>query len=210
MQAVALLSGSDKSAFYRCSIEGYQDTLYTFVFKQFYKECQIYGTVDFIFGDALAVFQDCDIFLRKPIPEGGLVVTAHGRRYNNQSSGYSLQRCKITVADDLRPIIGQVSKAYLGRPWFPHAVTVYMQSFLDDFVDPQGWLDTFGYKETAFYGEYKNFGPGSSTIGRVKWRSYHDITDPKTARYFTVSKFISGNYWLPGTGVPYTPEFKNL
>ncbi|GJR40824.1 putative pectinesterase [Tanacetum coccineum] len=199
-QAVALLSGSDQSVFYRCSIQGYQDTLYTFSSIQFYKECQIYGTVDFIFGDALAVFQDCEILFRKPIPGGGLVVTAHGRINTNQSTGYSFQGCKITAAADLKPVIGQYSKAFLGRPWFPHASTIYMQSFIDDLVDPRGWLDNQGYKKTTFYGEYNNYGPGSSTNKRVKWHGYHVIKDPKIAGLFTVSKFISGNQWLPETG----------
>lgn len=55
-QAVALRSGSDLSVFYRCSFEGYQDTLYVYSDRQFYRECDIYVTVDFIFGDATVVF----------------------------------------------------------------------------------------------------------------------------------------------------------
>lgn len=203
-QAIALLSGSDQSAFYRCSFEGYQDTLYTIAYHQFFKKCQIFGTVDFIFGDASAVFQDCDIFVRKPRLGGGLVVTAHGRKYDGQPTGYSFQRCKVTAGDDLKPIIGQVDKAYLGRPWRPYALTVYMQSFLDDLINPQGWSDTWGYNQTAYYGEYDNSGPGSSTDQRVKWTGYHVITDPKLVMNFTVANFISGNYWLPDTGVPFT------
>ncbi|KAI3800102.1 hypothetical protein L1987_35410 [Smallanthus sonchifolius] len=209
-QAVAFLSGSDKSALYRCSFEGYQDTLFAYHSKQFYKECKILGTVDFIFGGAQAVFQDCSIFLRKPRPGGGLVVTANGRKYLNESGGYSLQGCKITVADDLKPVIGQYKKAFLGRPWFPCGRAVYMQSFLDDLVDPQGWLDSWGFNKTAYCGEYKNYGPGSSTDQRVNWRGYHAITDPNIAEHFTVAKFIAGNRWLPGSGLPYIPGFEKL
>ncbi|KAL4575932.1 hypothetical protein LXL04_012019 [Taraxacum kok-saghyz] len=206
-RAVALLSGADQSIFYHCSIEGYQDTLFTFSSKQFYKECKIFGTVDFIFGDALAVFQDCEIFLRKPVHGGGLVVTAHGRAAHNESTGYSLQGCRIKPSDDLKPIGNQI-KAFLGRPWFPFGLAVYMQSFLDELVDPKGWLDSWGHSETSFCGEYKNYGPGSGTGQRVKWRGFHAITDEKTAGYFTVSKFISGDTWIRGTGVPYTPGFE--
>ncbi|XP_023762417.1 pectinesterase [Lactuca sativa] len=209
-KAVALLTSSDQSAFYHCSIEGYQDTLFTFSSKQFYKECQIFGTVDFIFGDAPAVFQDCEIFIRKPpLEEGGLVVTANGRKYENETSGYTLQGCKITAADDLKPVIDQ-HKAFLGRPWYPHAETVYMQCFLDELVDPKGWMDTWGYNETIYYGEYKNYVPGSSTDERVKWSGYHAIDDPNIAEDFTVDKFMSGNQWLPATGVPFTSGFENL
>ncbi|KAJ9562959.1 hypothetical protein OSB04_008119 [Centaurea solstitialis] len=176
-QAVAFLSGSDHSAFYHCSFEGYQDTLYAFEKRQFYKEYQIFETVDFIFGNALAFFQDCEIFVRKPLDGGGLVVTAQGRSTENEATGFSFQGCKITAGEDLKPVLSQYNKAFFGRPWRPHALTVYMESYFDDIVDPQGWLDTWGFNETCFLGEYNNYGPGSSTLRRVKWPNFHNITD---------------------------------
>ncbi|XP_076948398.1 pectinesterase 2-like [Bidens hawaiensis] len=208
-QAVAFLFGSDTSALYHCSFEGYQDTLFAFHSRQFYKECQIFGTVDFIFGTSQAVFQDCDIFLRKPHPGGGLAVTANGRKHLNQSGGYSLQGCKICAGDDLKPTIGEYKKAFLGRPWFSRTQTVFMQSFLDDLVDPAGWVDSWGYNKTTYYGEYGNFGPGSPTDQRVKWQGYHVITDPNIAQQFTVVEFIAGNDWLPKSNVPFVPGLEN-
>ncbi|PWA37963.1 pectinesterase, catalytic [Artemisia annua] len=210
-QAVAFLSNSDKSAFYHCSFEGYQDTLYTFSNTQFYKECQIYGTVDFIFGSSLAVFQDCEIFFRIPRAHGGgLVATAQGREHDNDANGYSFQGCKIMAGEDLKPVIDQYPKAYLGRPWRSHAVTVFMQSFLDNLVDPEGWLGFNGNNKTGYYGEYKNYGPGSSTDHRVTWPGYHVIKNKKTAKRFTIENYINGNDWLPKTGVPFTPGLYNL
>ncbi|KAJ0772174.1 putative pectinesterase [Helianthus annuus] len=175
-------------------------------YTQFYKECQIFGTVDFIFGGARAVFQDCDIFIRKPLPGSGLVVTAHGRNNDYEPTGYSLQGCKVTAAPELNP--SDYAKAFLGRPWFGLSRTVYMQSFLDGLVDPQGWVDDWGHKDTAYCGEYKNYGPGSSTNDRVNWPHYYAITYQNTAEFFTVAHFISGNNWLPETGVPFTPGFR--
>ncbi|KAM1270601.1 hypothetical protein ACFX13_032484 [Malus domestica] len=55
-QAVTLRVGVDKSVIFRCSMVGYQDTLYTLSKRQFYRDTQIYGTVDFIFGNSAAVF----------------------------------------------------------------------------------------------------------------------------------------------------------
>ncbi|KAK9060952.1 hypothetical protein SSX86_018132 [Deinandra increscens subsp. villosa] len=207
-QAVAFLSNSDESVIYHCSIEGYQDTLFSLHFKQFYKECQIFGTVDFIFGNGHSVFQDCQVFLRKPLPGGGLVVTAQGRQYQNESSGFSLQGCNITAGEDLKPVIDQFKKAFLGRPWFDYARTVFMESFLDDLVDPLGWEDGWGHKDTAYCGEYNNYGPGSTTDHRVDWPNYEAITDPDIAKQFTVVEFIVGDDWIPTTGVPYVPGFE--
>lgn len=78
-QAVAMRSGSDLSVFYRCGFEGYQDTLYVHSQRQFYKECYIYGTVDFIFGNAAVVLQNCMIMARRAMLGQQNVVTAQGR-----------------------------------------------------------------------------------------------------------------------------------
>ncbi|MFS8023310.1 putative pectinesterase [Helianthus anomalus] len=121
--------------------------------------------------------------------------------------GYSLQGCKVNDVDDLKPVVGQYRKAFLGRPWFPYAHTVYMESFLDDLVDPQGWLDSWGFKQTACCEEYKNSRPGSSTDQRVNWPDYQVITDPDTVKQFIVSDFITGNKWLLKSGMPFVPEF---
>ncbi|KAG9150089.1 hypothetical protein Leryth_026593 [Lithospermum erythrorhizon] len=51
------------------------DTLYVHSLRQFYRECDIYGTVDFIFGNAAAVFQNCNIYARKPMPNQKNTIT---------------------------------------------------------------------------------------------------------------------------------------
>lgn len=52
---MTLRVGIDFAAIYRGSIVGYQDTVYIHSLKQFYRECNIFGTVDFIFGNAAVV-----------------------------------------------------------------------------------------------------------------------------------------------------------
>ncbi|KAF6139843.1 hypothetical protein GIB67_009690 [Kingdonia uniflora] len=96
-QALALSVISDHSVFYRCSISGYQDTLYAFALCQFYRECNIQGTIDFIFGNAIAVFQNCMIILRRPSSNKYNVILAHGREDPGQNTGFVVQRCSITV-----------------------------------------------------------------------------------------------------------------
>ncbi|XP_010264200.1 PREDICTED: pectinesterase 2-like [Nelumbo nucifera] len=203
-QAVALRSGSDLSVFYRCGFEGYQDTLYVHSNRQFYRECDIYGTVDFIFGNAAVVFQNCNMFARKP-KNSIVTVTAQGRSDPNQNTGIVIHNSRITAASDLKPVQSSV-KTYLGRPWRQYSRTVVLKTFLDSLIQPAGWLPWSGSfaLSTLYYGEYQNTGPGSSTANRVKWGGYHVITSVTEASKFTVGSFIVGGAWLPATNVPFT------
>ncbi|XP_048137508.1 pectinesterase-like [Rhodamnia argentea] len=205
-QAVAFRSGSDLSAFYNCSFIGYQDTLYVHSLRQFYRECDIYGTIDFIFGNAAVVFQNCNLYARKPNENQKNVFTAQGREDPNQNTGISILNCKVAAAADPIPVKSSF-QTYPGRPWKEYSRTVYMLSNIEDLVDPAGWLEwngTFALS-TLYYGEYKNRGLGSNTSARVTWPGYRVITNATEAGRFTVASFIQGNDWLNGTGIPYYP-----
>ncbi|PIN16000.1 Pectinesterase [Handroanthus impetiginosus] len=205
-QAVALRSASDLSVFYACGFEGYQDTLFVHAQRQFYKSCYIYGTIDFIFGNAAVVFQNCIIYVRRPLVGQANVITAQGRGDPFQNTGISIHNSRIMPAPDLRPVV-QSFRTYLGRPWQQYSRTVIMRSFIDGFVSPDGWSlweDSNFALSTLYYGEYQNFGPGSSTRRRVKWPGYHVITSQNVASRFTVANLIAGQAWLPSTGVPFT------
>lgn len=203
-QAVAVRNGADLSAFYSCSFEGYQDTLYAHSLRQFYRECDVYGTVDFIFGNSASVFQNCNIYPRLPMTGQFNAITAQGRTDPNQNTGISIQSCTIKAADDLFSGTGAV-KTYLGRPWKEYSRTVYMQSFMDGSVSPSGWHEWNGdfALNTSYYAEFNNRGLGSDTSQRVAWPGFYNINATDAAN-FTVSNFLSGDDWLPQTGVPYT------
>ncbi|KAG8391641.1 hypothetical protein BUALT_Bualt01G0208500 [Buddleja alternifolia] len=203
-QAVALRSGSDLSVFYQCSFEGYQDTLYVHSQRQFYRECDIYGTVDFIFGNAAVVFQNCNIYPRNP-PNKTNTITAQGRTDPNQNTGISIHNCRVTAAPDLKPVQSSV-KTYLGRPWKEYSRTVFMKTSLDSLINPAGWMPWSGNfaLDTLYYGEYANTGPGSSTANRVKWKGYRVITSASEASRFAPGNFIAANTWIPTTNVPFT------
>ncbi|KAJ7953309.1 Pectinesterase [Quillaja saponaria] len=206
-QAVALVSQSDLSAYYHCSFEGNQDTLFVLANRQFYRECDIYGTVDFIFGNAAAVFQNCNIYVRTDSSNFN-TITAQGRDCENpnQNSGIVIQNSKVMPAT-LEPNSAAVT--YLGRPWKDYSRTIFLKTFLHGFIDPAGWLawnnETSNLK-TIYYGEYQNTGPGSFTKERVKWDGYHVINDSAKASEFTVGKFLSGHSWLPSLDIPFTLE----
>ncbi|KAJ8558115.1 hypothetical protein K7X08_004881 [Anisodus acutangulus] len=203
-QAVALRIGADHAVIYRCNIVGYQDTLYVHSQRQFYRECDIYGTVDFIFGNAAVVLQNCSIYARKPMDFQKNTITAQNRKDPNQNTGISIHACKIVATSDLEASKGSFP-TYLGRPWKMYSRTVVMLSYLGDHLHPHGWLEwnaTFAL-ETLYYGEYMNYGPGAAVGQRVTWPGYRVITSTEEASKFTVAQFIFGSSWLPSTGVAF-------
>lgn len=200
---MALRINADLAAVYHCIIDGYQDTLYVHSFRQFYRECDIYGTIDFIFGNAAVIFQGCNIVAKMPLPGQSNVITAQSRDDPDEDTGISIQNCSVVASDDLA--YSNVStKTYLGRPWRIHSRAVYIESYLDGLVDPAGWTEWSGDEglDTLYYGEYMNGGPGSGTEGRVSWPGYH-VMDYDDASNFTVSEFIYGDEWLDSTSFPY-------
>ncbi|CAN7031162.1 unnamed protein product [Brassica oleracea var. botrytis] len=203
-QAVALRVGGDHAVVYRCCIIGYQDALYVHSNRQFFRECEIYGTVDFIFGNAAVILQSCNIYARKPMPQQKITITAQNRKDPNQNTGISIHACKLLATADLEASKGSYP-TYLGRPWKLYSRVVYMMSDMGDHINPRGWLEWNGpfALDSLYYGEYMNRGPGSSTGQRVKWPGYHVITSTVEASKFTVGQFIGGSSWLPSTGVAF-------
>ncbi|CAN1159055.1 Probable pectinesterase/pectinesterase inhibitor 59 [Linum perenne] len=196
-QAVALRSASDLAVFYQCSFQGYQDTLFIQTQRQFFRECHLSGTVDFIFGNAAAVFQNCLIFVRRPMDGQNNTITAQGRQNSFEHTGFSIHGSRILPS----------SETYLGRPWMRYSRTVIMKTYMDGIVSPEGW-STWGGTDFAlnslYFGEYNNTGAGASTKSRVRWRGFHVINDDVTAKQFTVNGLYAGRSWLPSTGVPFS------
>jgi len=94
--------------FENCRFLGFKDTLYPHgrQSRQYYKNCYIEGTVDFIFGRATAFFEDCEIFCKSP----GYITAASTEQ--DARFGFVFKNCKITSS-------AEKGTAYLGRPWRP-------------------------------------------------------------------------------------------
>lgn len=199
-QAVALFSEAANLTFYHCHITGYQDTLYAAHGNQFYRECEILGTIDFMFGDSAAVFQNCIIRARRPLANQYIAITAQGRPSNQTNGGFVLQNCNINATEELREVKDKF-RCYLGRPWKDFSRTVIMQSFIDDLIDPKGWIEWDGKKPIhPYFAEYQNTGPGANTSGRANWTV--TITTTVEATQFTVRNFLRGDTWIP-TNIPH-------
>ncbi|WOL19816.1 hypothetical protein Cni_G28618 [Canna indica] len=199
-QAVALRSSADRSVFFRCSFDGYQDTLYAHSLRQFYRDCDVAGTVDFILGDAAVIFQGCKILPRQALPNQQNTITAQGKSDPNENTGISIQGCVVRPFDDM------TSPTYLGRPWKDYSTTIIMQSELGSVVKPAGWLPWEVGTEppsTITYAEYENTGPGSSVARRVKWPGYNPLLSTTEASKYTVESFIKGGEWIPANVVQF-------
>ncbi|KAL1568598.1 pectinesterase [Salvia divinorum] len=146
---------------------------------------------DFIFGDAVALLQNCNIYVRRPIFNQKNTVTAQGRKDPNENTGIVIQNSVITAAPDLRPVQSSY-KSYLGRPWKEYSRTVFSKCVIDGLIDPAGWLPwsgDFGLA-TVYYGEYMNSGVGGSSRGRVNWTGFHHIRHATEAGIFSARNFL--------------------
>ncbi|KQJ84896.1 hypothetical protein BRADI_5g23550v3 [Brachypodium distachyon] len=201
-QAVALHVQGDMSVFFNCRFEGYQDTLYVHANRQFFRNCEVLGTIDFIFGNSAALFQNCLMTVRKPMESQANMVTAHGRTDPNMPTGIVLQGCKIVPEQELFPARLTIA-SYLGRPWKEYSRTVVMESTIGDLIRPEGWSEWMGDLglKTLYYAEYNNNGPGAGTSKRVAWPGYRVIGQAE-ATHFTAGVFIDGISWLQSTGTP--------
>jgi len=191
-QAVALHVEGDRFIAKHCRFLGNQDTLYAAIenSRQYYQNCYIEGTTDFIFGKATVVFQNCTI---KSLSDS--YVTAASTS-SQQKFGFVFINCKL-IADET------VTKAYLGRPWRPYAKTVFITCELGKHILPEGWNPwkgdlMFPNKElTVFYAEYKSKGTGASPKTRLAWTK--QLTD-KEARNYTLKNILGGaDQWNPIT-----------
>ena len=205
-QAVALFVTGDRAVFHNVRLLGNQDTLYAasrlcsgegaarscLPARQYFSDCYIEGNVDFIFGDGKTVFDRCEIH-STPHAEG--FITAQGKSYPQEDSGYVFHQCKLTAA----PAAGNV---YLGRPWRPYATVVYLDTWMGDQIQPAGWREWHPGEthslDTALYAESGSTGPGA----------HHDQRDPHTrflspqeAERFEPALFLRGNDgWDPTSG----------
>lgn len=181
-QAVALHVDGDRFVAKNCSLLGNQDTLYTATenSRQYYKDCFIEGTTDFIFGEATVVFQSCTI---KSLSNS--FITAAATR-PTQAFGFVFFDCTLT-ADPA------ATKVYLGRPWRPFAKTVFIRTAMDSHIVPQGWDNWRNpdNEKTVIYAEYKSYGKGGTATGRVKWSK--QLTDKELKKYSLSTIFRNWN-----------------
>ncbi|MGB2671450.1 MAG: pectinesterase family protein [Candidatus Acidiferrum sp.] len=200
-QAVALRVTGDRAVFRKVRILGHQDTLYAsskgceseqglcHPARQYFADCFVEGDVDFIFGDAMAFFENCEIHgLAHPT----VMLTAQSKHNPEEKSGYVFDHCRLT-AD------AGADKVYLGRAWRAYATVVFLNTDMQAKIEPAGWLewvhDGKPSLQTAFFAEYNSSGPGANPSGR---ESYSKLLTATEAAKFEAKDFLAGDdQWDP-------------
>lgn len=202
-QAVALLMSSDRAVLDQVRLLGAQDTLYANsrtchgnlprdgsapaadtpacrASRQYFRDCYIEGHVDFIFGDAKAVFDHCELH---PRHNPTVMLTAQSKHFPAEDSGYYFLHCRITGEDN-------GDKVVLGRPWRDYSTVLFYDTEIDKPIAPDGWSDWNGRLKTSTYREYKSHGPGVDGDHRI-------VHSPKLSRQeakkLTPRVLLSGN-----------------
>ncbi|GAB4030593.1 pectinesterase family protein [Spirosoma jeollabukense] len=188
-QAVAAYITGDRAVFVNCRFLGFQDTLYTGMpeqyGRQYYKDCYVEGTIDFIFGSATAVFDNCTIFSKQPETYITAAATPKGKSF-----GFVFLACRLTSNSSRASV-------YLGRPWRDFARTVFLRCQLGDHIKPEGWhnWDKPTAEKTVLYAEYRSKGPGAAPSQRVSWSKQ---LPTEAARSYTVDNVLAGSdHWKP-------------
>jgi pectinesterase len=186
-QAVALHVEADRCVFLNCRIVGDQDTLFLASdhARQYFRDCYIEGTTDFIFGAATAVFDRCHIYSKK-----NSHITAASTP-QDQAYGFVFLNCRL-LADTT-----QASNVSLGRPWRPYAKVAYLNTYMGSHIRPEGW-DNWKKPEnekTAAYAEYRSSGPGARVGQRAGWA--RQLTAKEAKQYTLKNIFASQQPWNP-------------
>lgn len=155
-QALALSITGDRCVVERCVLKGYQDTLYCSGegARQFFRECTIEGTTDFIFGNATVLFESCTLH---SLADSYITAASTTPR---QDYGFVFRHCELTAAPG-------VTRVFLGRPWRKYAKTVFLHCEYGSHILPEGWerWSNTTAPETTFYAEYRE----KPVPGRVPW-----------------------------------------
>ena len=208
-QAVALLLTGDRGLLRHVRLLGYQDTLYAasktchgeadktaaeasktpcHAARQLYEDCYIEGHVDYIFGDAKAVFNNCELHGMKHTI---VTITAQSRLYPLEDSGYLFLHCTITSE-------GGVDKLSFGRSWRAYARVYFVDTTIKGAsLDPPGWMewknpDGTGKMATSDYAEFNTHTPDGKPVSTSSRLAPSYQLTKEQADKLTVSSWLEG------------------
>ena len=186
-QTMAVGVQADRVIFRNCRLLAHQDTLLAGSGRQYFADCTIIGEADFIFGDAAAVFDRCEIR-----SNGGGVITAQERIVPHGSTGFVFNSCKFTSTSNVRK-----GAVYLGRPFRPCARVILLTCELGEHISPAGWVMVRegDYSQSAYFAEYNSTGDGHLGENRVSWS--HQLNPDETSPFLPAAFLQGTDHWQP-------------
>jgi pectinesterase len=181
-QAVAASLNADRSVYRNVRFLGAQDTMLVYNLRSYLVSSYVEGTVDFIFGGGVAVFNACSIYEKRTT--GGPITAANTAASNTY--GILFYRSTITGA--------AANVTTLGRPWGADAQVLYRESTLSNTIATgQPWVDMSSNSwQNARFLEYRNTGAGATANSNRP-----QLTDAQAANY-TPQKYLAGaDGWNP-------------
>ena len=154
--ADALRVDADESTFVNVRLLGYQDTLYACKNKQYYYKCYILGNVDYIYGGAQALFNDCELVYRYNANKNSGYITAPNTAADKEY-GYIFKDSVIYAEEGCSG-----AKYLLARPWGPKGAATFINTYMSGIVNKtETYADMSGnLYENARFSEYYSYGPG--------------------------------------------------
>jgi pectin methylesterase-like acyl-CoA thioesterase len=201
-QAPAVVVSGDRALFRNVRLLGNQNTLYAgskdcasatgqpcTPSRQYFSKCYIEGNVDVISGDGKVVFDRCEIHSTK---HSSGVVTAQGKHYPEQESGFVFDHCTLTAEPG-------VTDVWLGRPWQPYASVVFLNTRMGGHIRAAGWREEHSGETNslslAFLAEFNSSGPGAHHGERD---SHSKQLSAQEAAPFEIRRFLAGSdQWDP-------------
>ncbi|KAI8932268.1 hypothetical protein NX059_010469 [Plenodomus lindquistii] len=155
------------TGFYFCGFYSYQDTVYVGKLGNayFYKN-EIAGQTDFFYGFGTAWVQSSLVTLRGC---GGGITAWKGTNTTFMNKyGVYIHDSQVKKANSSLAITG---KCALGRPWNALHRSIFANSYLDDSIQPNGYIqwsvsDPRVIANTTM-AEYKDYGPGWNETARI-------------------------------------------
>jgi len=195
--ANTLLSGSTTShavyvdsarvEFYRCYINGWQDTFAIWNNAVVYCSLsEVRGCVDFIYSGGTAFFQSCNI--RQMRSTGG--VNTAPSTPSTVTYGFVFSSCTICRASGVAD-----NSSTLMRPWYPNGETAYINCAMDNHITAAGWSPWNGNELTCRAAEYGSKTLAGATINLSTRSSWVVRLTSTQAATYSRANVLGG--WIP-------------
>ena len=193
-RAAAMTIEAPYAEFYACRFYSSQDTLYTGASPAFFRKCVIEGETDYIFGEANAVFDFCELrwkgYTGTPYPG---YITAARQGSTGSYTGYLFNKCRVYGSSSNLP----VTAGYFGRPWAASAKVMFINTTLQDknMILPAGWYSMSGVNPENVAG-FKEYGTKlkDGTLVSLSGRKGHTVSANDAA---SINKKNYMNNWTP-------------